>query len=71
MYVGERVGDKPNGRERGEESFSSHHIILLLNGPTFSSAVWSLSSMSLMPPLKIEVVRMQGCGEAHARVVAI
>ena len=35
-------------RERGwgEESVSRRHIILLPNGPAFSSAVWSPSSIS-------------------------
>ena len=59
-------------REReGEESVSLHHIILLPNGPAFSSAVWSPSSVSSMPSLKIEVVCMLGCREAQARVVTI
>ena len=59
-------------RERGgEESVSRRHIILLPNGPAFSSAVWSPSSISSMPSLKIEVVCMLGCREAQARVVAI
>ena len=56
-------------RERGEDSVSRRHIILLPNGPAFSSAVWSL--ISSMPSLKIEVVCMLGCREAQARVVAI
>ena len=59
-------------RERvGEESVSRRHIILLPNVPTFSSAVWSPSSISSMPSLKIEVVCMLGCREAQERVVAI
>ena len=58
------------GRE-GEESVSRRHIILLPNGPTFSSAVWSPSSISLMRSLKVEVLCMMGCREAQARVVAI
>ena len=57
--------------ERGEESVSRHHIILLANGPAFSSAVWLPSSISSMPSLKIEVLCMLGCREAQARVVAI
>ena len=51
------------GRERGE-SVSRRHIILLPNGPAFSSAVWSPSSISSMPSLKIEVLCMLGCREA-------
>ena len=60
-------------RERGwgEESVSRRHIILLPNGPAFSSAVWSPSSISSMPSLQIEVLCMLGCREAQARVVAI
>ena len=60
-------------RERGwgKESVSRRHIILLPNGPAFSSAVWSPSSISSMPSLKIEVLCMLGCREAQARVVAI
>ena len=58
------------GRERGE-SVSRHHIILLPNGPAFSSGVWSPSSISSIPSLNIEVVCMLGCREAQARVVAI
>ena len=59
------------GRERGQESVSRRHIILLPNGPAFSSAVWSRSSISSMPSLKVEVLCMLGCREAQARVVAI
>ena len=58
-------------REGGEESVSRRHIILLPNGPAFSSAVWSPSSISSMPSLKIEVLCMLGCREAKVRVVAI
>ena len=47
-------------RERGwgEESVSRRHITLLPNGPAFSSVVWSPSSVSSMPSLKIEVLCM-------------
>ena len=59
------------GRERGEESVSRCHITLLPNGPAFSSAVWSPSSICSMPSLKIEVLCMLGCKEAQERVVAV
>ena len=59
-------------RERmGEESVSHRHITLLPNDPAFSSAVWSPSSICLLPSLKIEVLCMLGCKEAQARVVAV
>ena len=57
--------------ERGEESVSRRHISLLPNGPAFSRVVWSPSSISSMPSLKIEVLCMLGCKEAQARVVAV
>ena len=70
--AGERgIGNFVRERERGEESVSRHHIILLPNGPAFCSAVWLPSSISSMPSLKIEVLCMLGCREAQARVVAV
>ena len=52
-------------RERvGEESVSRRHITLLPNDPAFSSAVWSPSSISWMPCLKIEVLCMLACEES-------
>jgi len=74
ILCGERgIGNFVCERERGwgEEPINHHHIILLPNGPAFSSAVWSPSSISSMPSLKIEVLCMLGCKEAQARVVAV
>ena len=60
---GRGIGNFVREREDGGRSQSA--II------TSSSAMWSPSSISSMPSLKIKVLCMLGCREAQARVVAI